>query len=289
MKNIEAKTILSKLNDSDWLFGISYSMNLYRGCQHGCIYCDSRSTCYHVENFDELEVKQNAIQLLEKELRKKRVKATIGTGSMNDPYMPIERKLGLTRRALEVLVKYRWPFHIITKGVLVERDIDLLKKASEVYAAVSFTVTTANDDLSRLIEPGAPVSSGRLACMKKLADAGIYTGVTLMPVLPYINDSLVEITELIHQCKENGAQYVLVWLGMTLREGQREYFYAGLDKHFPGLANTYRQKFGKDYSCAIPEADQKMAEITKLCQKLDLPMKMNFYNPPRVVQLDLFG
>ena len=187
---IEAKSILSKLRQKDTYFGITYNMNLYRGCQHGCIYCDTRSECYGVGDISRISVKKNALELLAKELASKRKnKATVGTGSMNDPYMPLEKELGITRRALEEIARARFPVHIITKSDLVMRDLDILKEISKTYAAVSLTITTGSDELSRKIEPGAPVSSDRFKALEYLAKNGIYAGVTLMTHLPFINDT----------------------------------------------------------------------------------------------------
>ncbi len=222
MRYIEAKSILSKLRAQDTWFGITYSMNLYRGCQHGCIYCDTRSECYQVGDISQISVKQNALELLSKELRGKRSRrATIGTGSMNDPYMPVEKELQLTRRALQMIATERFPVHVITKSNLVERDADVLQEISKTYAAVSFTITSADDSLSQKIEPHAPPTSERFKAMKRLADRGIYTGVTLMPLLPFINDTKENVSAILRQAKDCGASYMLPMFGVTLRKGSR--------------------------------------------------------------------
>ncbi|MCA9936647.1 MAG: radical SAM protein, partial [Anaerolineales bacterium] len=186
IKSIEAKVMLAHVKQPDTWFGLKYNMNLYRGCQHQCIYCDSRSECYQVENFSDILYKENAIELLANELARKRVKGTIGTGSMNDPYMPIEAKIQLTRRALELIARFRFPVHIITKSDLVLRDLDLLRRINEVYTAVSFTITTADDQLAKRLEPAASPPSARLRAIKILAENGILTGITMMPILPFI-------------------------------------------------------------------------------------------------------
>jgi DNA repair photolyase len=276
-RTIPAKTILSKLkHGADPWFGITYNMNLYRGCQHQCIYCDSRSECYQLGDLADIRIKENALVLLEKELKSKRIKATIGFGSMNDPYMPVEKSEELVRSALKLLIRYRFPAHIITKSDLVVRDIDLLKQLTSVYAAVSFTITTASDQLARVIEPAAPVSSKRLEAMRNLADAGIYTGVTLMPLLPFINDSWAEVEALIVKSKEAGARYLLFWPGMTLRAGLREYFYDQLDRHFPGIKEKYISTFGEKYTCNSPISNELYSKAEQLCGKLNLPVKMKF-------------
>ena len=200
MRYIETKTILSKLRTADRWFGIAYNMNLYRGCQHGCIYCDTRSDCYGIGDIAQIAVKRNALELLSAELRARRKKrATIGTGSMNDPYMPVERELRLTRRALGMIADERFPVHVITKSSLAERDADILQEISATYAAVSFTVTCADDALSVRTEPGAPASSERFSAMAALAAKGIYTGVTMMPLLPLINDTRENVEAIVRR------------------------------------------------------------------------------------------
>ena len=181
IREIEAKSILNTFSERDDWFGIKYNLNVYRGCQHQCIYCDSRSECYRIENFKDILVKVNAVELLEETLRRKRVKDTIGTGSMNDPYMPVEDKYQLVRGALDVMARYHFPVHVITKSDRVLRDLDLLQEIGQVYAAVSFSITTTDDALAKALEPGAPPPSARFRAMKVLADHGIHTGVTMMP------------------------------------------------------------------------------------------------------------
>ncbi|MBE0583792.1 MAG: radical SAM protein, partial [Desulfofustis sp.] len=206
---IEAKGILNPVKQPDDWFGLKYNMNLYRGCQHRCIYCDSRSECYQIDNFDrEVIVKVNAVDLLADQLPRKRVRGTIGTGSMNDPYMPVEKQYNLTGRALTVIVENRFPVHVLTKSDLVIKDIDTLQTISEVFAAVSFTITAANDELAKKLEPGAPLVSRRFAAMKKLADRGIHTGVLLMPVLPMIEDDAENILAIIQMAADHGASYI---------------------------------------------------------------------------------
>jgi DNA repair photolyase len=289
VRTIQAKTILSSVKDgADTWFGLRYNMNLYRGCQHGCIYCDSRSTCYQLGDLADIRMKDNALVLLEKELKSKRKKGTIGFGSMNDPYMPVEKEKQLTRKALRLVHKYRFPVHIITKSDLVLRDMDILKEISSIYAAVSITITTANDDLSKQIEPGAPLSSRRFDALKELSKTGIYAGITLMPVLPYITDDFKNLEALVIKAKENGARYILAFMGMTIREGQREYFYDQLDKRFPGLKNKYIQAYGNNYHCDVPEAVNLWHKFELLCQSVSIPLQMEFYKPMENKQLTLF-
>lgn len=286
---IQTKTILASVKEgTDTWFGLRYNMNLYRGCQHGCIYCDSRSDCYKLGELSDIRIKENALQLLEKELKSKRNRGTIGFGSMNDPYMPIEKDEQLVRRALQLVKRYGFPVHIITKSNLVVRDIDILKEIAKLYAAVSITITTADDDLSRQIEPGAPVSSLRFEALKALNDAGIYAGVTLMPVLPFITDNFRNFEELIIKAKESGVKYILASTGMTLREGQREYYYDQLDKRFPGLKEKYIQAYGNTYSCNVPDSHNLWHKLNTLCQSLSIPTRMEFYKPIENQQLKLF-
>jgi DNA repair photolyase len=287
IRNIQAKTLLSSKKEG--IDGIRYTMNLYRGCQFGCIYCDSRSTCYGIENFSDILIKENALELLDKELHSKRHKGTIGTGSMNDPYMHIEKKMELTRGAMKLIKKFKFPIHIITKGDLVVRDIDLLKEISKVYAAVSFSITAADDALAKQIEPHAPSPAKRFAAMKKLSNNGIYTGVVLTPVLPFITDTNENIEEIVLKSKQAGAQYILCWLGMTIREGQREYFYNELDNRFPGLKEKYLKRYRNNYSCSVPDINNMQKRFTELCLRENIPTRMKFFKETKTEQISLFG
>ena len=281
---IKAKMIVATVKQDGW-FGFKYNMNLYRGCQHGCIYCDTRSSCYGIENFEEIQYKENALELLDKELRSKRIKGTIGTGSMHDPYMPIEKELELTRRALEIIKKHQFPVHVLTKSTLVLRDIDLLKEISKVYAAISITITTADDKLASVIEPQAPKSSERFAAIKTLSDQGLYVGILLMPMLPFINDTEDNIREIVNKAKEAGAKYIFPWMGVTLRDRQRAYYFNQLDKSFPGIRDIYIKNFGDSYFC--PSANQKKLYelLQEECDKAGIKTKIDFYKPLEVEQL----
>ncbi|MDX9797693.1 MAG: radical SAM protein, partial [Bacteroidales bacterium] len=261
IKFIQAKTILSKLTHKDTWFGITYNMNLYRGCQHGCIYCDTRSECYGINDISMISIKENAIDLLNKELSSKRKqKGTIGTGSMNDPYMPLEKEINLTRKALEVINKYKYPIHIITKSNLVERDIDIIKDISKTYAAVSLTITTFDDTQTKKIEPFAPLTSLRFKAIEALAKEGIYTGITLMPILPFINDSIENIKSIVHKAKDSGASYIIPTFGLTLRKGSRDYFFTELDRSYTGLRTKYEVYYGENYICSSPNFS-KLQEV----------------------------
>lgn len=283
-KAIQAKTIVSTVKQDSW-FGLKYNMNLYRGCQHGCIYCDSRSSCYGIEDFEEIQYKENALQLLEKELRGKKVIGTIGTGSMHDPYMPVEKELQLTRRALEIIKRYGFPVHVLTKSTLVLRDMDLLKEIGKTYAAVSITITTAEDKLASIVEPQAPSPSERFAAIKELSQNGIYTGVLLMPILPYINDFEDNIRDIVRQAKQAGAKYILPWMGVTLRDRQKAYYYRQLDKSFPGLRETYEKSFGEAYYCPARKDKHLYKLLQEECDIAGLKTKIDCYKPLEAEQL----
>jgi len=267
IKEIQAKVLLSHVPQPDTGFGLKYNMNLYRGCEHQCIYCDSRSECYQIENFSDVLVKVNAIELLRRELARKRVKGTIGTGSMSDPYTPAERRYNLTGQALAVIAEYGFPVHIVTKSDMILKDLDTLCEINKTLAVVSFTITTTDDDLAKKLEPGAPLVSDRLKAMAMLAAQGIWVGVTMMPILPFIEDNAANITDIVVKAKEAGATYILPWMGMSLRNRQREYYYEKLDKLFPGLRDKYMWKFGNRYRCAANDADQLSALFTELCNR----------------------
>jgi DNA repair photolyase len=289
IKEIQAKVLLSHAKQPDPWFGIKYGMNLYRGCQHQCIYCDSRSECYQIENFnDEVLVKANAIDLLRKELASKRVKGTVGTGSMNDPYMPLEGRLNLTGRALAVIAEFHFPVHVMTKSDLVLRDLDTLCQINRVYAAVSFTITTADDELGQMLEPGAPLISERFRALRTLAEHGIHTGVTMMPILPFIEDDEENIGRIVEQAHAHGAAYIIPWFGMSLRDRQRAYYYDKLDDLFPGLRQKYERTFGDQYHCAAPNADRLARVFNELCDRRGIATRMKWYEPITATQIKLF-
>lgn len=276
---ITAKTILNHVKQPDSWFGLKYNMNLYRGCQHQCIYCDSRSECYRIEDFSRIEVKVNALELLEDVLPRKRVLGTIGFGSMNDPYMPVEKHYRLTGRSLEIILAHRFPVHILTKSDLVVRDQGILAEISRIYAAVSFTVTTADDRLAGLLEPGAPPPSARFQAMEALAGAGILTGLTMMPILPFLEDDPEDIRRLLRQAASSGASYVIPAFGVSLRPGSRDYFYEKLAEHFPGMKEQYQSSFGEDYQCSSPRWPELTALFQEEIKSLKLTAKMPVFQP----------
>ena len=235
------------------------TMNLYRGCQHGCIYCDSRSLCYQMNHkFEDIEVKANAVGLLENTLRRKRNKCMIGTGAMSDPYMPIEEKLGNMRKCLEVIERYGFGVTMITKSTKVLRDLDLLKKINEKSkCVVQMTLTTYDEDLCRIVEPNVETTYERFRALEILRDNGIPTVVWLCPILPFINDSEENIRGILDYCVRAKVKGIINFdMGVTLRDGNREYFYKKLDEHFPGLKEKYIRMYGNSYQLSSPNSRQ---------------------------------
>ncbi len=261
MEFIKAKTILSKIKYGNQWYGIDYNMNLYRGCSHGCIYCDSRSNCYHIENFDTVKGKDKALEILEEELIRKRDKGIIGIGAMSDTYNPQEIKYELTRGALKLISKYNYGVSIDTKSDLIIRDIDLLKEINKKNnVIIKFTITTPRDEIAKIIEPHVCTSSKRLEAIKKLSENGIFTGIMMNPTLPFITDSEEDIKRLVKLAHENGAKFIHTYMGMTLRENQRDYYFKQLDKNFKGLKEKYIKYYGNKYNCAT----QKCKELYKI-------------------------
>ncbi len=291
---IQAKVLLSSTKQPDPWFGIKYTMNLYRGCQHRCIYCDSRSECYGIADFDgEVLIKANALKLLRSELPRKRARGYIGTGSMNDPYMPLERTLHLTGQALEIIAGFSFPVHILTKSDLVLRDIETLSAIDRAAvgpspgAVVSFTVTTHDDDLASKIEPGAPPPSARFRALAALAERGFRAGVVLMPVLPFLEDNPDNIRQIVHRAHECGASHVIPAFGVTLRDRQREHYYQQLDRLFPGLRERYERAFGSRYFAPAAGAARLEALFADLSARYGLACSVPPYQPPVPAQLVL--
>lgn len=249
MHKVNVKGILSAKN----------GMNIYRGCLHGCIYCDSRSLCYQMNHkFEDIEVKANAVGLLENTLRRKRNKCMIGTGAMSDPYMPIEEKLGNMRKCLEVIERYGFGVTMITKSTKVLRDLDLLKKINEKSkCVVQMTLTTYDEDLCRIVEPNVETTYERFRALEILRDNGIPTVVWLCPILPFINDTEENIRGILEYCVRAKVKGIINFdMGVTLRDGNREYFYKKLDEHFPGLKEKYIRMYGNSYQLSSPNSRQ---------------------------------
>lgn len=260
MHYVKAKTILSAKN----------GMNLYRGCLHGCIYCDSRSKCYQMNHdFEDIEVKENCLELLENALKRKRKKCMLGMGSMTDPYIPLEKELLYTRGALSLALKYGFGMTLITKSSLVLRDIDLLKQINEKSkCVVQITLTTYSDELCKKLEPNVSTTKERFDVLMKLKEEGIPTVVWLTPILPYINDTKSNILGILDYCIKAGVKGIICFdMGLTLRDGNKEYFYKNLDKYFPLLKEQYIKKYGDKYIVSSPINKSLMKLFYDTCKK----------------------
>lgn len=287
MHFVNAKGILSASN----------GMNVYRGCTHGCIYCDSRSKCYgFTHEFEDIEVKQNAPELLEKALRSKRKKCMIGTGAMCDPYMPCEEELRVTRKCLEIIDRYGFGVVVQTKSNRILRDLDFLKSIhKKAKCVVSMTMTTYDEELCKIIEPNVCTTKERFETLKVFRDNGIPTVVWLSPILPFINDTKENIEGILEYCMEAKVYGIMCFdMGVTLREGDREYFYAALDKHFPGLKNRYQRKYGYSYELPSERNKELMQLLYQKCEKYGMVCNVErlfqyFHEfPERYEQLTLF-
>lgn len=260
MHFVKVKGVLSARN----------GMNLYRGCQHGCIYCDARSLCYQMNHaFEDIEVKENGLELLEAALRSRRRPCMIGTGAMSDPYIPLERELRYTRRALELIEKYGFGVTVLTKSDRILEDFDLLCRINgRTKAVVQMTLTTMDERLSRIIEPGVCTTKDRLEVLRKFRDAGIPTVAWLAPILPFLNDTPENIAGIVNACGDAGVRGIINFgMGLTLREGNREYFYARLDRHFPGLKERYIRTYGNAYDVPSPDQDALLKLFHERCEK----------------------
>ena len=280
MEYAQAKQLLTPVHvGMDDFFYANWNMNLYRGCCHGCIYCDSRSLCYHLDRFDTVRPKENALALLESELRAKRKPGIITMGAMSDPYNPLEEELRLTRGALELIRRYGFGAVYTTKSALCARDADLLADvARRAPVRVQLTVTCADDSLCQRIEPDVSPSSERFAALHRLADAGIYAGVWLNPVLPFITDTEENILGVVRKAAEAGAKFVVCFFGMTLRSGNREYYFQALEREFPGVRAKYLATFGNAYECGSPDAAHLYEVFKQECTRLGLVWRFRDIN-----------
>lgn len=259
MHKVKVKGILSAAN----------GMNIYRGCQHGCIYCDARSKCYQMNHrFEDIEVKENAPELLENALKRKRRKCMIGTGAMSDPYIPLEKELKLTRRCLEIINRYGFGVTVQTKSASVMRDIDLFTKINDKSKAVlQMTLTTADESLCRIIEPNVSVTKERFETLKAFHENGIPSVVWLSPFLPFINDTKENIDGLLKYCIDAKVRGIICFgIGLTLRDGDREYFYSRLDKHFPNMKERYIYTYGNSYQLTSSNNNLLMNRISEVCR-----------------------
>ena len=263
MHFVDAKGILTGSGGSN-------GMNIYRGCTHGCIYCDSRSKCYQFTHpFEDIEVKQNAPELLDAALKSKRKKCMIGTGSMSDPYMHCEEELQLTRRCLEIILKHGFGLAIQTKSDRILRDIDLLSEINQsAKCVVQMTLTTYDDDLCKILEPNVCNTKRRIEVLEEMKKRGIPTIVWLTPILPFINDTEENVTAILNECVRVGVKGVIDFgMGLTLREGDREYYYAALDRHFPGMKERYIRRYGNAYELQSPNARQLQKVFHSICKE----------------------
>ena len=278
IKEIHAKSIISRSKQPSHWFGVQYGMNIYRGCQHHCIYCDSRSACYHVENFDgEIIVKVNADQLLDERLRRMRKRYTIGTGAMSDPYMPIEKKYELTRKCLTIIDKYGMRAHLATKSNLILRDVDVLGEIAKRYVSIAMTVTTMDEALAKIIEPNAPTPKERMEAVGILNSLGIKTGILLMPQLPYLMENREHLDPIIKACKDSDVQFIYPAFGMTLRDQQREYYYEKLAEYDQSLVPKYRKKYGDYYSAHCINGKKMYQYFKTRCKEEGLFVDMPLY------------
>lgn len=294
---IPAKTIIThKKNPGEW-FGTDYNMNIYKGCCHGCIYCDSRSECYGIENFDMVCPKENALQIIRDELRRKVKTGVVATGAMSDPYNPLEKELLLTRHALELLDAFEFGIAIATKSSLLLRDMDILESIKEHSPVLcKITITTADDELAAKIEPGVPVSSQRFEMIRRLSDRGIFAGILLMPVLPFLEDSPENVVAIVEKAAESGARFIYPAFGMTMRSNQRDWYYNKLNELFPGqgLVEKYTKRYGTYYECRSPKAKQLWYLFKEECDRHHILYNMKdiihgYKSPYNFEQMTLFG
>ena len=290
MHFVDAKGILTTS-------GGGCGMNIYRGCTHGCIYCDSRSKCYQFTHpFEDIEVKQNAPELLEKALRSKRKKCMIGTGAMSDPYMHCEEQLRLTRKCLKIIRKYEFGAAIQTKSDRILQDIDLLDDINKTAkCVVQMTLTTYDDDLCKILEPNVCNTKRRIEVLEIMKERGIPTIVWLTPILPYINDTEENVLAILKECARVGVKGIIDFgMGLTLRDGDREYFYEALDKHFPGLKMKYIHRYGNSYEVPSPNSRELMGLLRSFCREHGMMYKpddcFNFMRdlPDKYPQMSLF-
>lgn len=260
MHFVNVKGILSQSN----------GMNIYRGCLHGCIYCDARSDCYNMPHaFEDIEVKQNAPGLLSAALKSKRRRCMIGTGAMSDPYLHAEKELRITRRCLEIIEREKFGTAVLTKSDLIMRDIDLLDSINrQTKAVVQMTVTTADDRICRIVEPNVCTSARRFEVLSEMHARGIPTVLWLTPLLPYINDTEENVRSIVRSAAECGCKMIICYeMGLTLRSGDREYYYAALDRHFPGLKDRYIREYGDAYELPSPDGNALWKLFITECER----------------------
>ena len=277
MDYIPAKHILIRSKSTAW-FGTDHTVNLYRGCCHGCLYCDSRSDCYRNPNFDRVTAKADALRILRDELARKVRPAFIGMGAMSDPYNPFEEELLLTRHALELIDAYDCGVSVDTKSDLIVRDVDLYQSIQAHSPVIcKITVTTVDEELAAKVEPRAPSPARRLEAIRRLAEAGLFCGVLLMPVLPFLEDRPEQVLSVVDRSADAGAKFIYSGFGVTMRQGQREYFLRELDRAFPGenLSRRYLARYGDRYRCPSPRARELWEVFTARCRERGLLYQMS--------------
>lgn len=273
---IKAKTIIqNKADKNHFWFGFDYNMNLYQGCHHGCIYCDSRSDCYQILNFDQIKVKHNVLTLLSKELCSKKRKGVIAIGAMSDPYNHYEQQLKITHQALKIIKQTNFGVMITTKSHTLINDLELIKQINDKQSVlICMTITCGDDSLAKLIEPNVSISSKRFETIKQLRQHNIYAGVLMTPILPFINDTPENIREIIYRAHLANASFVYPMFGVTLRDHQRDYFYTQLDHLFPGCKERYIKQFGNTYLCNSPRLYELKNIFIEECHKYNIIYKM---------------
>jgi len=268
---IPAKSIVYKNSSPSSWFGLDYNMNIYRGCSHGCIYCDSRSACFQNPEFNTVKAKENALQIVRDDLRRKIKTGVVATGAMSDPYNPLEEHLKLTRNSLELINAFGFGASLATKSALITRDVDILKDIqTHSPVIVKLSITTADDGLSKLLEPNTSATSERFNALSVLADSDIFCGVFIIPMLPFITDSTENLTKLLRMIKDAGANFVYTYMGMTLRPGSREYFYEHIDTILPGIKEKYIRRFGFRKNFNSPNSKKLWNILESECAKLGL-------------------
>lgn len=280
METVQAKHLLTPVHvTTDSFYYADWNMNLYRGCSHGCIYCDSRSVCYGIDRFDVVRPKADALSLLDAELRSKRTSGVITMGAMSDPYNPLEERLQLTRGALQLMLRHGFGAAFTTKSALCARDAGLLADVSRrAPVCARLTITCADDDLCRMIEPNVSASSERFAALHTLADAGVYAGVWLNPVLPYLTDTEDNLRRIVRMTAQAGGRFVVCFFSMTLRTGNREYYFDALQRDFPGVRGHYLREYGNTYELSARDPGALHAAFTDECRKYGLLWRFSDIN-----------
>ena len=292
VSEINAKHIVYRSKSPLW-FAADFNMNIYRGCCHGCIYCDSRSDCYHNDHFDIVKPKADALRLMENDRKHFQTKGVISMGAMTDPYNPLEKNLELTRGALKLIRKYGFGIILATKSDLVLRDIDILSDiAKQAPVLVKITITTMNEKDASIIEPHCPSSEARFAALRQLREAEIPAGILLMPILPFINDTNENISALVQRAKECHVNFIYPYFGVTLRDGQREYFFEKLKEHYPDALVKYEKYFSRKYNANSYRSKALYGLFARECSECGILFHMNdiirFYKKSHLEQLAFF-